>query len=196
MPVGWEIAPADPQILAEVIAKHHWGIQVLALSNGFSYNTMMHVGHTPGAQHSQRRVAAQNNQYVVNAAGQGLLIRTGELPAWSAESYRAELLLGFGKKRKFTDCTICCKGEELPCHRSVLAHASPVFEGMLDADMIEGKSQCININDAEPDVIKAMVEFAYTGLLEVKAEHVAPLLIQADVYQMDALMRACAGACP
>ena len=40
LPAGWELAPKDPEIVAEVIAKHYWGIQVLVVSDGTGYNTL------------------------------------------------------------------------------------------------------------------------------------------------------------
>lgn len=197
LPFGWEIAPDEPEIVSEVIAKYHWGIQVLTLSSGASYNTKAQHGLTPGALYctfNKDMITPWEKQYPVHSRGYGLLLRTSKPPTWSdrAESYRSEFLLDLGKRRKFTDCKICCHMESFDCHRSVLAQASPVFASMLAADMSEGQSQCIKIDDAEPDVVEAMVEFIYTGLFQVRSEDVASLITQADVYQIDALVRASA----
>ena len=198
LPAGWELAPKDPEIVAEVIAKHCWGIQVLVVSDGTGYNTLAHPGHTPGSRygtnfHTLVRTLDSSTRYCINHGGIGILIRTTKSPSsWSAAAYRARLLSGIGQKRKFTDCEMRCVGVEIFCHRSVLAEASPVFASMLEADSKEGKSQCITIKNEKPHIVKAMVDFIYTGQLSVKDEDVAGLLAQADVYQMDALMRACA----
>ena len=42
----------------------------------------------------------------------------------------------------FTDCMVVCQNQDYPCHRAILEIASPVFERMLNTDMLVGNSSC------------------------------------------------------
>ncbi|CAO2149772.1 unnamed protein product [Urochloa humidicola] len=76
-------------------------------------------------------------------------------------------------------------GETLTAHRSILAARSPVFKAELFSPMKEGTATCVQINDMEGRVFKALLDFIYTdvfpdvdeGETMVMAQH---LLVAAD----------------
>merc|ERR1712050_189042 len=87
--------------------------------------------------------------------------------------------------------TLVCTGQEIPCHRAVLAEASPVFDSALSADMRESSEKRLEIEDAEPVTVQNMITFFYTGKLDNKITDRASLLSLADRYGVDELVKAC-----
>lgn len=89
-------------------------------------------------------------------------------------------------------------GETLRAHRSILAARSPVFKAELFSPMKEGTATCVWINDMEPGVFRALLDFIYTDVFPenveegdttmVMAQH---LLVAADRYGMDRLKLMC-----
>ena len=58
---------------------------------------------------------------------------------------------------------------------------------MLATEMSEGVERCIKL-DTKKEVIKAMVEFIYTGSLSIEKEDVPDLITIADCYQISDLL--------
>lgn len=73
------------------------------------------------------------------------------------------------KDQTYTDITLICGTERFPSHCVMLAAASTVLRSMLDGKMSESRTREIHIVDAEPGVVKAALEYIYTGSL---VEHV------------------------
>mmetsp|Transcript_28486 Transcript_28486/g.71572 ORF Transcript_28486/g.71572 Transcript_28486/m.71572 type:complete len:489 (-) Transcript_28486:307-1773(-) len=95
---------------------------------------------------------------------------------------------------RFADFHIAAKGQEIRCHRSVLAAASPVFEAMVESDMQEG-SQAFASIDEMPEDIRAMLEFVYTERLPCGLDclNILRILRIADCYQLPKLFQVCKG---
>jgi speckle-type POZ protein len=63
------------------------------------------------------------------------------------------------------------KDETIPAHRNILAARSSVFHAELFGSMRESKEgYCIEIEDMEPEVCKALHHFLYTNVLVVTAD--------------------------
>lgn len=63
---------------------------------------------------------------------------------------------------------------------------------MFESDMHEGINHCIKIADHEPRIVKALVQFIYTGSVPVKREELVPLMMLADKYEVESLCLLCA----
>ncbi|KAL7298420.1 hypothetical protein TKK_0008211 [Trichogramma kaykai] len=80
----------------------------------------------------------------------------------------------------------------IPAHRVVLAAASPVFKAMFSHDMLENKTQSVNITDVDYDVAVEMLRFIYTGSVEKEeVSFIIDLLPVADKYQLEELQNKC-----
>ncbi|KAL7298479.1 hypothetical protein TKK_0008263 [Trichogramma kaykai] len=80
----------------------------------------------------------------------------------------------------------------IPAHRVVLAAASPVFKAMFSHDMLENKTQSVNITDVDYDVAVEMLRFIYTGSVENdEIPLIIELLAAADKYQLEELQNKC-----
>ena len=70
------------------------------------------------------------------------------------------------RERLFPDFAIRSNdGEEIPCHKVFLASQSKVMLAMLETDMKEKATNCLEL-DHDKDTVRAFVEFFYTGRLE------------------------------
>ena len=87
-----------------------------------------------------------------------------------------------------TNFSLVFQGVEVPCHKHVLAAATPVFEAMVKNQHLEAIESKANLNLSE-EVGRAFVQFIYTGELEegVLKEQPDAFLELGDKYDMQAL---------
>ena len=92
------------------------------------------------------------------------------------------------QKMQDANFTLVFNGSEVPCHKHVLAAASPVFEAMVDSQHLEGIESKANI-DLSEDVGRAFVRFIYTGELpvDILKEHTSAFLELGDKYDVQEL---------
>ncbi|KAF3341697.1 BTB/POZ and MATH domain-containing protein 1-like isoform X1 [Carex littledalei] len=100
------------------------------------------------------------------------------------------------------DISFKVKGETFPAHRNIIASRSSVFRAELFGSMSESKAKCIEIQDMEPQIFKAMLQFIYTDMLlppsddhndqgvdeDILAQY---LIVAADRYALDRLKFIC-----
>lgn len=71
-----------------------------------------------------------------------------------------------------TDLTVTASGKSFPCHRAVLAAASPVFDAMFRSTMLEQSSGHLQLPDTPPDVFAIVRQYIYGRPLHVP-DHLA-----------------------
>ena len=69
------------------------------------------------------------------------------------------------EKMQRSDFTLVFNRAEVPCHKIVLAAASPVFEAMVESNHLEALESKANI-DLSEEVGRSFVKYLYTGELE------------------------------
>lgn len=209
LPQGWQIAPNEHRVREKVVNMFTWSAQAVVLADGSTALTKCAGGMFvasplslppcrliigPGGERHYK--PASDAQGGVFSPPWRILIREKVVTITSvseiSEKYRQQLPISLWESKQFTDCVVVCDGEETPCHRAVLAAASPVFQTMLSSDMREGLQQRIVIEDHDPSVVKAMLGFAYQGRVAEGYERVHDLLRIADKYGMDQLVEVCA----
>lgn len=195
LPSGWEIAPNDKVVIEEVIGKHPWGTHVMLVAEGGGYGTTRYYAG-PGT-HYDANIVSIGETYAPSTANLRILIRqhnlaeSEEARTQKQEEYCVQLAAAMWEQREFSDCEVCCAEEVVHCHRVVLAAASPVFASMLGSPMTEGEQKRITVSNAEPEIVKLLLKYAYIGVVET-GPHSAALLTLADCYQMHSLMVTCA----
>ena len=104
------------------------------------------------------------------------------------------------KKRKFNvwenvhdkmvraDFTLVFEGEEVPCHKHILAAASPVLEAMVENKHREAVDSKADIN-LSAEVGRVFVRFIYTGEVEedIMKEHASAFLELGEMYDLQEL---------
>ena len=100
-----------------------------------------------GNNHSSGWLCTQGCGYRPKSASARLLIRR-DLD--SDEKHCGNMLRGMWEDKVFTGFNIICGADTIPCHRAVLAQASPVFARMFAHGMEEAKTQRVEIKDVAP----------------------------------------------
>jgi len=65
-----------------------------------------------------------------------------------------------------TDFKISCKGQVFDCHKLILSARSPYFSGMFGSEMKESQEGEMEIEDMDPQTVKAMIKFIYSGKVD------------------------------
>jgi len=193
-PANFEIAPNDPSIVLHVIVAYPWGTHVMIVAGGKGYSTSLHHSTTGSPLESTLEVSEDGRRYKPRGACYRILIRVRRPDDIEGSTYCADLTTRMYSQKEFTDCEVVCDGVATPCHRAVLAAASPVLAKMLGSGMSEAEHRRIDVAGTDPNVVHAMLDFVYSGRVKCNTEHVVALLCLADYYQMPLLVRACAQA--
>ena len=95
--------------------------------------------------------------------------------------------------KELSDVEVECGGEVFNCHQLILSTRSDVFRAMFQADMKENRTRIVTIKDVNPDVVKEMLHFIYTGTTNenVLKEKWGELLAAAEKYQLNCLKEIC-----
>lgn len=94
---------------------------------------------------------------------------------------------------KFYDCVFLLDGDEVRCHKLILATASPVFEAMFYGPISE-KQNVIEILDMSGDIFKMLLLYVYKGLVDFRSltlEETIELYYGAEKYLLNDLKLQC-----
>ncbi|TFB05534.1 hypothetical protein CCMA1212_003178 [Trichoderma ghanense] len=64
---------------------------------------------------------------------------------------------------QFSDLTVVCRGTEFKLHKVIACLQSPVFLAAVNSDFQEGRTGVIKIDQFDPETVRRLVEFLYTG---------------------------------
>ena len=78
------------------------------------------------------------------------------------------------------------------CHRNVLASASDYFNTMFTCGLEESTSATVQLT-VQPEILTSIVEYIYTGEIELTIDNVESLVKACDVLQLDNVKTACDG---
>ncbi|XP_071117771.1 kelch-like protein 21 [Haliotis cracherodii] len=113
---------------------------------------------------------------------------------FNKQNYGLELLTrlnAFRGEGAFTDAILCVGQEEFPCHRNVLAVSSPYFRAMFTSDLKESREARIPFNDVSPWTLKRVIDYAYSGRLEITVENAEEMLAAGGHFQYPDIVGAC-----
>lgn len=89
------------------------------------------------------------------------------------------------------DGTLVVNEQKFPMHRVVLCAASQYFEVLLSGGMAESYADEIEIHGLEKDTFSIIMDFIYTGVIDVNESNVQQLLPAAKMLQLDDIERVC-----
>jgi speckle-type POZ protein len=95
------------------------------------------------------------------------------------------------ESQDFADVILSASGQQLHAHKAVLSTRSPVFLAMFRHDMLETRSNRVEIEDIRYDVLREMVHFIYTGRTPNLIDMACELLQAADKYALERLKVMC-----
>ena len=94
------------------------------------------------------------------------------------------------QNNEYTDVTLESGGVQIQCHRVVLAVGSEYFQAMFRCGLQEKSSDPVQLT-MEPDILANVIDYMYTGEIELTDDNVESLLKACDVLQLDALKARC-----
>lgn len=99
----------------------------------------------------------------------------------------------FQMKQDGSLCDISLKIEDqsISAHRVVLAAASPYFLAMFTGNMLESRQVEVCLHDLEFKALISVVEYCYSGKIEITTKNVQSLLITSSLLQVSAVKDAC-----
>ena len=92
---------------------------------------------------------------------------------------------------KFSDIKIKVAGKEFHVHRCILSLASEVFERMFSSDMLETRSNTLEISDLSDEICEEMLRFIYCNEIHHLETNAHDLLYAADKYAIESLKLLC-----
>lgn len=102
-----------------------------------------------------------------------------------------ENLFKFKNENLFTDVHIYVEGVEFPCHKVILCAASSYFKAMFSCDLKESRHGKVYIENISPWTMKRLLDFIYTGKIEINYENVIDLFNAAVLFQLYKLVDKC-----
>ncbi|KAL3860054.1 hypothetical protein ACJMK2_010226 [Sinanodonta woodiana] len=105
----------------------------------------------------------------------------------AAKNHCCKVLRGlqeFHKAETFCDYCLVAEGQELNVHRVVMASCSDYFKAMLTGEMRESREGRVELKGVTAGGLRVVVDFAYTGILELTMENVEEVLAAASHLQI------------
>ena len=100
-------------------------------------------------------------------------------------------LYAFLLNSNYTDVVICTQGVKHKAHRAVLAACSPYFNTMFTSTLGEPNSEYIDLQSTSPNTFKELLEFMYTGSIDVNGDNIEELLEASCLFQVVSVQNAC-----
>ncbi|KAM6323038.1 kelch-like protein 4 [Podargus strigoides] len=95
------------------------------------------------------------------------------------------------QQKQLCDVILIAGDQKIPAHRLVLSAVSDYFAAMFTNDVREAKQEEIKMEGVDPDALKALVRYAYTGILELKEDTIESLLAAACLLQLAQVIEVC-----
>ena len=91
---------------------------------------------------------------------------------------------------RHTDVTLQTGDVKITCHRAILAMATEYFDTMFTCGFEESTSPVVQLT-MEPDTLSSIVEYVYTGVIQLTDDNVESLVKACDHLHLDSLKAAC-----
>ncbi|GFY69482.1 TD and POZ domain-containing protein 4 [Trichonephila inaurata madagascariensis] len=92
----------------------------------------------------------------------------------------------------YSDLVLKIGNENLFVHKCILSARSCVFANMFKHNLKENLTNCLEINDLSPEVVKAMINYIYSGKIEdLNLEMAIQLYPAAEKYDIQDLKKIC-----
>ncbi|XP_062338385.1 actin-binding protein IPP [Osmerus eperlanus] len=121
-------------------------------------------------------------------------VQSAEQTLFGSDRYARLILAQMNKMRlraDFCDVGLRVGGRVFRVHRLVLAASSPYFTALFSGRMSEADKEEVQILGVEAKVFEVLVEFIYTGTINVSVENVQELIVAADMLQLSEVVSIC-----
>ncbi|XP_074645691.1 kelch-like protein 9 [Tubulanus polymorphus] len=112
----------------------------------------------------------------------------------SSVNYGSKILSGLRRLQEsgiLCDLVLTAGGTALHVHKAVMAACSDYFCAMLTSDMVECHQDSVELHGVSSEGLKAVVHFAYAGILKLTVENIEDVLSAASHLQITEAMDLC-----
>ncbi|KAM7243112.1 hypothetical protein CapIbe_005606 [Capra ibex] len=95
------------------------------------------------------------------------------------------------RHKQLCDVILVAGDRRIPAHRLVLSSVSDYFAAMFTSDVREARQEEIKMEGVEPNSLWSLIQYAYTGRLELKEDNIECLLSTACLLQLSQVVEAC-----
>ena len=95
------------------------------------------------------------------------------------------------KEKKLCDVVLKVDKKEFHVHKIILAGTSPYLSAMFTNGMLESLQNVIDIHGIDEKTMEMLVDFSYTGTIEINVENVQHILAGSSLLNMESLRLAC-----
>jgi len=96
------------------------------------------------------------------------------------------------ESEQLVDVTLSVDGQQFCCHRALLASASEYFRCLFTTSLAEQNQSLITISGVDASSMKLVLDYIYTGRVELNSDIVQNLLSSANLFQLRGLRDGCA----
>ena len=111
------------------------------------------------------------------------------MPNYAPDCFR--VIRQLQKSKELCDVVLVVGEAEFHAHRIILAGVSPYLRAMFTNGMLESAQKKVEIGGIDAKTMELLLEFAYTGAIEVNIENVQQLLAGASMLNITPLRNAC-----
>lgn len=97
----------------------------------------------------------------------------------------------FVKCSQFADVTFAVEGELIPAHKAILCGRSEHFRAMFTSGMRESQAEVIDVHDITLPAFNALLNYLYSGVVEITEDNVVELLMISNQYTLTHLQEQC-----
>ena len=120
-------------------------------------------------------------------------VASGKVERFIDEAYQHFFMKGMNQLRlndEYTDVTLSSGDVHIRCHRVVLAVASDFFNAIFRCGLKETTSDTVQVTMG-PAILTCIVDYIYTGEIDLTVENVESVVKACDVLQLDNLKPGC-----
>ena len=88
------------------------------------------------------------------------------------------------KNQNLCDTKLICHGREFSVHRAVLAGGSLYFANYFDRWLPDPDRREVELNSVDPTALSALLDFLYSGVLNVTTDNMFEIFAAADTLQV------------
>jgi len=108
------------------------------------------------------------------------------------ESFSLRGFQSLRESQQLVDVTLSVDGQQFVCHRALLASASEYFRCLFTTSLAEQNQSVITISGVDATSMKLVLDYVYTGRVELNSDTVQNLLSAANLFQLRGLRDGCA----
>lgn len=94
-------------------------------------------------------------------------------------------------RKQLCDVIICVGKKKISTHRLVLASFSSYFQAMFTGGLAESFEDTVTLKDVDSEAVVSLINFAYTGKLDISTDNVQALMYACSLFQLSNLQQAC-----